>query len=100
MLSMTVMKANIRRPAELVFMGAKGKNTSQVPFPSNPIERSTTHIQLSMMQLTKILPKQPDKESSILWRLTVKLRGGPQAVWIQVMLNKYEQDDNDEQEDT
>ena len=33
---MTVMKATIRRPAELVFMGAKGRNTSQVLFPSKP----------------------------------------------------------------
>lgn len=41
MLSMTVMKANIRRPAELVFMGANGKNTSQVPFPSTPKEQRT-----------------------------------------------------------
>lgn len=41
MLSMTVTKANIRRPAELVFIGANGKNTSQVPFPSVSTE---THI--------------------------------------------------------
>lgn len=38
-LSMTVMKAIIRRPAELVFMGAKGRNTSQVPFPSMATEK-------------------------------------------------------------
>lgn len=39
MLSMTVMKANIRRPAELVFMGANGRNTSQVSFANVPTER-------------------------------------------------------------
>lgn len=64
MLSMMVMKANMRRPAELVCMGANGKNTSQVPFPRIPIERwnkrrvTHTHTQLLMMQLTKMLSKQ------------------------------------------
>lgn len=38
MLSMTVMKANIRRPAELVLIGAIGKNASQVSFPGIPKE--------------------------------------------------------------
>lgn len=39
MLSMAVMKANVRRPAELVLMGASGKNSSQVPLPSTPTGR-------------------------------------------------------------
>lgn len=33
------------------------------------------------------------------WELTVKLRRRSQAVWIQVMLDKREQDDKDENKD-
>lgn len=48
---MTVTKASIRRPAELVFMGAKGRNTSQVSFPNIPTERKgKTHLELLIMQ--------------------------------------------------
>lgn len=38
-LSTAVTKATVRRPAELVFMGAEGKNISQVSFASIPLER-------------------------------------------------------------
>lgn len=41
MLSTAVMNANKRKMAEPVFMGAKGKNTSHVPFPITPTESST-----------------------------------------------------------
>lgn len=43
MLSMTVMKASIRRPAELVFIGAKGRKTSQVSFPNIPKKKEDKH---------------------------------------------------------
>lgn len=38
--SMIVMKANVRRPAELVFMGATGKNNNHVVLPRDAIERN------------------------------------------------------------
>lgn len=48
MLSMTVTKANIRRLAEVVFTGAKGKKTSHVSFPNLPAEKKHPHAALNL----------------------------------------------------
>lgn len=45
---MIVTKANIRRLAEVVFTGAKGKNASHVLFPNPPAQRKHTHAALNV----------------------------------------------------
>lgn len=43
-LSITVRKASMRSPAELVFTGANGMNASQVPFPRTPAQTHARRI--------------------------------------------------------
>lgn len=43
---------------------------------------------------------QSQKDELKVWRLTVELGSSPKTVWIQVMLNKYEKDHDNQQEHT
>lgn len=97
---MSVMKAKMRRLAELVVIGVNGMKISHVSFPNNASKKlemffskeSNRGKQFHVFDLVRL--KQTIRQ------LTVKLGGRPQALWVQVVLDKYEHEDNDLQQDS
>lgn len=81
--SMTVMKAKMRRPAELVLIGVKGMNISQVSFPNSATKKEKKIPSFSKMSnrvytaCVYLYSFDLIRLKRLIRQLTVKLGSGP-----------------------